>query len=79
MTNSHILSHHIQIISLGAGFDSSYFRLTNSGALSNTRYLEVDMVLLHELFSNDRRLEVSIQIKSKCTVKFDIMFHIIYV
>ena len=30
-----------QVISLGAGFDSSYFRLKDNGTLSNTRILEV--------------------------------------
>ncbi|XP_065053055.1 tRNA wybutosine-synthesizing protein 4-like [Rhopilema esculentum] len=31
-----------QIISLGAGFDSCYFRLKDKACLSNTRYLELD-------------------------------------
>jgi len=31
-----------QIISLGAGFDSSYFRLRDKGALLSTRFLEID-------------------------------------
>ena len=39
------LFYSVQIISLGAGFDSSYFRLKDKGALSNTRFLEVSNVL----------------------------------
>eukprot|EP00112_Aurelia_sp_Birch-Aquarium-sp1_P016678 Seg3801.4 transcript_id=Seg3801.4/GoldUCD/mRNA.D3Y31 product="tRNA wybutosine-synthesizing protein 4" protein_id=Seg3801.4/GoldUCD/D3Y31 len=31
-----------QIISLGAGFDSCYFRLRDQGILCNTRFLEID-------------------------------------
>ncbi len=31
-----------QIISLGAGFDSAFFRLQSSGLLSNTTFYEVD-------------------------------------
>lgn len=37
-----IVFFNMQIISLGAGFDSAFFRLQSSGHLSNTTFYEVD-------------------------------------
>ena len=46
------IEHHhaekTQVVSLGAGFDSAYFRLHNEGKLHSCRYFEVCMYLYIE-------------------------------
>ncbi|EDO42453.1 predicted protein, partial [Nematostella vectensis] len=44
-------SHYLQILSLGAGFDTSFFRFASEGRLTNTRFFEVDFpeVVKHKI------------------------------
>ncbi|KAK6166391.1 hypothetical protein SNE40_023096 [Patella caerulea] len=62
-----------QIISIGAGFDTSFFRLKSTGQLENTIFVEIDFPELvkrkHALISNQPALQQLLGEKEVCSEK----------